>query len=187
VNWRVDFRESTLPGYELGSRGIELNRVFGVGSCRIMARKELSYENKTSYVIWSDNETVMKSVARTRLVKPEKRSAYVTVNCKICRWAMRSVACSFKYCVKDVNNSSHSIQNPSYKSRANTILATICKIVDAMVLDVRENKQFYEWNFILLFSWPSTRLHFEFSNILSKIHYMLQPIGPLRVVQCKKR
>jgi hypothetical protein len=31
---RVEFRDASLPGYELGSRGIEL-------SCRIIARKEL--------------------------------------------------------------------------------------------------------------------------------------------------
>jgi hypothetical protein len=39
--WRVDFRDASLPGYELGSRGTELSRVFGIGSRRIMAREEL--------------------------------------------------------------------------------------------------------------------------------------------------
>jgi hypothetical protein len=37
-----------LPGYELGSRGIELSPVFGIGSCRIIARKEFDYDKKTS-------------------------------------------------------------------------------------------------------------------------------------------
>jgi hypothetical protein len=48
---RIEFRDVSLPGYELGSRGIELNQVFGIGSCRIMARKELGYEKKNSCVI----------------------------------------------------------------------------------------------------------------------------------------
>jgi hypothetical protein len=38
----VEIREdASLPGYESGSRGIEFSRVFGIGSCRITARKEL--------------------------------------------------------------------------------------------------------------------------------------------------
>jgi hypothetical protein len=43
----VEFRDTSLPGYELGSRGIELSEVFGVGSCRIMARKKLGCGRKT--------------------------------------------------------------------------------------------------------------------------------------------
>jgi hypothetical protein len=56
---RVKFRDASLPGYELGSRGIDLNRVFGIGNCRITVRRELGYEKKTSYVIWSYSETVI--------------------------------------------------------------------------------------------------------------------------------
>jgi hypothetical protein len=36
---RVKFRDASLPAYEVGGRGIELSPVFGIGSCRIRARK----------------------------------------------------------------------------------------------------------------------------------------------------
>jgi hypothetical protein len=57
----------------------ELNRI---GSYRILARRELGCEKKIS-VSSEVTETVMKSVARIRLVETENRSAYVTVNCKL--------------------------------------------------------------------------------------------------------
>jgi hypothetical protein len=47
IEWRVEIPDATLPKYELGSRGILLSRVFGIGSCTIMARKELGCEKKT--------------------------------------------------------------------------------------------------------------------------------------------
>jgi hypothetical protein len=47
----VEFRDASLPGYELGRRRIEVSRVFGIGSYRMMARKKLVCEKKTSYVI----------------------------------------------------------------------------------------------------------------------------------------
>jgi hypothetical protein len=84
---RFEFRDTSLPGCQLGSRGVELSRVFGIDSCRIKARNELGREKKTSCVIWSDSETY-EPVDKLRLVKTERHNACVTVNCKVCRSAI---------------------------------------------------------------------------------------------------
>jgi hypothetical protein len=55
----VEFRDASLSGYELGSRGTELNRVFEIGSCRKMTRRELGCEKNTSCAISIYSETVI--------------------------------------------------------------------------------------------------------------------------------
>jgi hypothetical protein len=50
--------------------------------------------------------TVMKSVVRIRLMKTEIPSVCVTVNCKACRSAIASIACSYEM---SVNKSNHPI------------------------------------------------------------------------------
>jgi hypothetical protein len=72
----------------LGADGIELSRVLGIGSCRIMARKELDYDKKTSCVVLSYSETVRNPLPRLRPMKTENLSARVTVNWKVCRIAI---------------------------------------------------------------------------------------------------
>jgi hypothetical protein len=45
------FGEASLPGCEFGSKGTKLSGVFGIGSYRMMRRKESDYEERISYVI----------------------------------------------------------------------------------------------------------------------------------------
>jgi hypothetical protein len=52
-SWKelVGFRGASLPGYAFGSRGIELSRVFEIGSYRTIARKELGCDKDFSMII----------------------------------------------------------------------------------------------------------------------------------------
>jgi hypothetical protein len=65
----VEFRDASLPEYELGNSGIELREPAVEDDWEDIARKELGYERETSYVFWGVSEIVMKSVARMRLMK----------------------------------------------------------------------------------------------------------------------
>jgi hypothetical protein len=50
----VEFRDTSLSGHELGSRGIELSRILEItaeGDWKEMARKALGCEKETSCVI----------------------------------------------------------------------------------------------------------------------------------------
>jgi hypothetical protein len=67
----VELRDANLPGYELGSRGIELSR-------------QLQNNGKKGI------RRCYKSVARIRLMKTEDPSMCATVNCKLCRSAIAS-------------------------------------------------------------------------------------------------
>jgi hypothetical protein len=68
----IEFQDAIPPGYELGSRGIELRIEY------VEVAVELGCER--TYVCCGDSETVIKSVARIRLVTTEDTSVCVMVN-----------------------------------------------------------------------------------------------------------
>jgi hypothetical protein len=52
------FGSQSLPNMSLETK-IQLNQIFGIGSCRIIARKELGSDKRTSCVIGSDSVNVI--------------------------------------------------------------------------------------------------------------------------------
>jgi hypothetical protein len=79
----VEFRDASLPGYELGSRGIRFVSFpeLTVAEIRSNIKKGiiLYKEQFMCAVVTGDCN---KSVARIRLVKTENSSVYATVNSK---------------------------------------------------------------------------------------------------------
>jgi hypothetical protein len=67
----VEFRDAILPGYELGSGGVESSRVFRVGSWQNNGKKGIR-RRKEDFMCETGTTTVMRTVARMRLVKTEK-------------------------------------------------------------------------------------------------------------------
>jgi hypothetical protein len=62
----------------------ELNRAFGVGNWQNIGKKGIRRRKEDSMCETGTN-TVLKSVARIRLVKTENPSVCATVNGKVCR------------------------------------------------------------------------------------------------------
>jgi hypothetical protein len=65
----VEFWDPSLPEYDLGSRGIELNRVFGVGSWQNKGKKGIRRCNGDFMCDFKLQGDCYKSVARKRLAE----------------------------------------------------------------------------------------------------------------------
>jgi hypothetical protein len=81
-NW-MEFRDASLPGYELGSRGIELSWQLQNNGREVITQWK---EGFLCGLKWQWDW--YNSVARIQLLKTENPSACVTVNCKVCRSAI---------------------------------------------------------------------------------------------------